>query len=77
VSGSRIAVTVSGAAIIGDKVDVTKLSFYDLALGKTYSLTNSIGTGSVGAVIGETQLMIQIGSVEFTELQSIPFAVLK
>jgi len=64
VSGSAITVVVSGAGIVNDKVDVTKISLYDSALGTTYQLTNEQGTGSIGAVSNENQLTIKLGTVD-------------
>jgi hypothetical protein len=64
VSGSAITIIVSGAGEVNDKVDVTKISLYDTTLNKTYQLTNTAGTGSVGVVSSTSQLTITLGTVD-------------
>lgn len=64
VTGSAIYINVTGASLVGDKVDVTKISFYDTTLGRTYQLTNSFGIGSNGVVNSPNLLVINIGAVD-------------
>jgi hypothetical protein len=64
VSGSAITVTLTGASAVGDKVDVTKVSFYDSALARTYQLTNTTSTGSTGVVVDANTLIITLGSAD-------------
>lgn len=68
VSGSAIVVAVSGAAIKGDKVDVTKISLYDTTLARAYQLTNTAVTGSTGFVADAGNLMITLGSADIVGL---------
>jgi hypothetical protein len=68
VSGSAITITVTGASITADKVDVTKISLYDTTLAKTYQLTNTAVTGSTGVVADANTLVITLGSVDMTGL---------
>jgi hypothetical protein len=60
VSGSAITINVTGAGAVGDKVDVTKVSLTDTAVGKTYQLT----TASTGVVSSEGTLTISLGSAD-------------
>lgn len=68
VTGSSILLTVSGASIVGDKVDVTKITLYDTALAKSYQLTNSAVTGSTGVVSDSTLLTINLGPADLLGL---------
>jgi hypothetical protein len=61
---NKLMLTVTGAGAVGDKVDVTKLSLMDTALGKTYQLTNAVATGSTGVVKNVNLLEITLGSVD-------------
>ena len=63
-AGNQLTLMVNGAGVIGDTVDVTKISFYDYSLGKTYQLTNYPGVGSYGVVKSSNSLVINIGSVD-------------
>ena len=60
----KLYITVTGASIAEDDVDVTKLSLYDVSLGRSYNLTNNTQTGSTGIVIGPNLLIINIGSAD-------------
>ena len=52
VSNSTITISVTGAGAVNDKVDVKKISLFDVALNKTYQLTDSTGTvGSSTAIV--------------------------
>lgn len=64
VSGSTITIAVTGASLPADKVDVTKLSLYDTALARSYTLTNTAGIGSTGVVMDAGTLVITLGSVD-------------
>jgi hypothetical protein len=64
VSGSSIVVNVTGASAVGDKVDVTKISLYDAALGRSYQLTNAADTGSKGTVSSDSMLTITLGTAD-------------
>lgn len=64
VSGSAIYLNVTGAAAIGDIVDVTKISLFDTTLARTYQLTNALGTGSIGVVNSENLLLINLGAMD-------------
>ncbi len=66
--GNQLTINVNGAGAIGDIVDVTKISFYDYANGRTYQLTNTSSGGSNGAVINANTLLINIGSTDKTGL---------
>lgn len=68
ISKSKLSITVTGASSHGDTVDVTKLSLYDVALGRTWQLTSSQCNGSIGTVSGPTSLSINIGSTDRTGL---------
>ncbi|MDF2944799.1 MAG: hypothetical protein K0S01_3657 [Herbinix sp.] len=63
-TNNQLYLTVTGAGSIGDKVDVSKLLLYDYALGRTYQLTNTAGTGSYGVVSSSNSLVINIGSAD-------------
>lgn len=63
-AGSYLSINVSGASTIGDAVDVTKISLYDVSLGRTYVLTCASGTGSKGVVSNASTLLINIGSYD-------------
>jgi hypothetical protein len=67
-SSNQLTINVSGAGANGDLVDVTKLSFYDYSLGRTYQLTNNPYTGSNGSVINANILLINIGSTDKSNL---------
>jgi len=60
VSGSAVTLAITGGSQ-GDKVDVSKISFYDTALAKTYQLTNAAETGSVGIVTNANTIVITLG----------------
>ncbi len=64
VSGSAITITVTGAAVVGDKVDVTKISLFDTALARSYQLTNAAGTGSIGVVADANTILITLGTID-------------
>ena len=64
VTGGAITVSVTGASIVADMVDVTKVSFYDTTLTKSYQLTDTVGTGSVGVVKDANTLTITLGSAD-------------
>ncbi len=59
---SKLVVSVTGAAAVGDKVDVTKLTLVDNTQGRSYQLTNNSEVGSKGTVTAADTLTIQIGS---------------
>jgi hypothetical protein len=61
---NKLTLNVTGAGAIGDKVDVTKLSLIDTALGRTYQLTNTPATGSSGVVKSAYSLEITLGSAD-------------
>lgn len=63
-TGSAITIKVAGASDKGDKVDVTKISLVDTTNGKTYQLTNTVGTGSTGVVVNEETITITLGSAD-------------
>lgn len=59
-AGNYLYINTSGAGAINDVVDVTKISLYDVSLGKTYYLTNT----SKGVVSSAGTLYIKIGSAD-------------
>ncbi|HKL80688.1 MAG TPA: stalk domain-containing protein [Mobilitalea sp.] len=61
---AELLLVVTGAGAVGDNVDVTKLSFYDASIAKTYQLTNSSYTGSKGEVKSADTIKIKIGSTD-------------
>jgi hypothetical protein len=63
-AGSQLTINVNGAGAIGDPVDVTKITFYDPAIGRAYQLTNAPNTGSNGVVVNANSLLINIGSTD-------------
>lgn len=68
VSGSSILLTVTGASLVGDKVDVTKITLYDTTLAKSYQLTNTAVVGSTGIVTSNTLLTITLGTADILGL---------
>lgn len=64
VAGNLLYINVSGASAIGDAIDVTKISLYDSSLGRIYSLTNNLGTGSKGVVSNANTILLNIGSYD-------------
>lgn len=64
ISGSALTLNVSGASVVGDKVDVTKISLTDTALNTTYQLT----AGSIGTVTSDTVIVIKLSPADLTEL---------
>ena len=60
----KLYLNVTGAGAVGDRVDVTRISVWDTTLGKTYQLTNTAETGSVGSVMSENVLEIKVGSTD-------------
>ncbi len=60
-SSNQIYLIVTGAGAVGDKVDVTKLTFYDAYLGKTYTLTDTPNIGSTGVVENSGSIIINVG----------------
>lgn len=65
----KLYITVTGASVVGDDVDVTKLSLYDASLGRSYALTSGSTAGSNGAVAGPNLLVVNIGSTDRTILE--------
>jgi hypothetical protein len=65
---NQIALEVTGAGAIGDRVDVTKFMLYDQALGRYYQLTNTAGSGSSGEIKSANSIVIQLGSVDMYQL---------
>ncbi len=63
-TSNQLTINVNGAGANGDLVDVTKISFYDYALGRTYQLTNNPYNGSNGVVVNANSLLINIGSMD-------------
>ncbi|HKL99060.1 MAG TPA: stalk domain-containing protein [Mobilitalea sp.] len=61
---AELILAVTGAGAVGDYVDVTKLSFYDTSLAKSYQLTNASYTGSKGEVKSAGTIKIKIGSAD-------------
>jgi len=64
VSGSSITISVNSVSTIGDKVDVTKISFFDTTLNQSYQLTDAAVTGSKGIVSTNNTLLITLGSAD-------------
>ncbi len=64
VQTNQLYLIVAGASSVGDKVDVTKLSFSDSSNGRYYQLTSNTASGSSGKVNDATSLLISIGSVD-------------
>ena len=64
VAGNKLSLNVTGAGAIGDLVDVTKISLYDYALGRTYQLTDTSGIGSTGVVKSANSLEINLGTAD-------------
>lgn len=60
----KVYLSVNGAGAAGDKVNVTKLSFYDSALARAYQLTEAAGTGSTGTVKNDNSIEIILGSAD-------------
>jgi hypothetical protein len=56
----ELYLVVAGAGNLNDTVDVTKLTLYDVALGRSYQLTTG-EKGSKGTVISATSLMVSLG----------------
>lgn len=52
-----------GAGDLNDSVDVTRLTLYDAALGRSYQLTSG-DKGSKGTVISATSLLIKLGEMD-------------
>lgn len=63
-TANTITLNVTGSSTVGDKVDVTKISLFNATLATNYQLTNTTGTGSVGAVIGQNTILINLGTVD-------------
>ncbi len=63
-AGNQLTINVNGAGAIGDLVDVTKISFYDYSIGRTYQLTNHPNGGSKGVVTNANSLLIDIGATD-------------
>ncbi len=69
IANKKLYLITTGAGKAGDLVDVTKISFFDSALGRTYQLTNSSWNGSSGTVSNENTLVINIGSADMQTLK--------
>ncbi len=76
-TGNQLTINVSGAGAVGDLVDVTKLSFYDYAIGRTYQLMNTSYGGSNGVVVNANTLLINIGYLDKTGLTGFGNATLQ
>jgi hypothetical protein len=76
-SGSQLTINVNGAGVIGDLVDVTKISFYDYINGRMYQLTNTSNGGSNGVVVNSNSLLINIGSTDKAGLTGFSSASLQ
>lgn len=59
-AGNQIKLHVTGANAVGDKVDVTKISLTDVALGRTYQLTSN----SNGNVSSNSLIDINLGATD-------------
>lgn len=70
-ASSQLKLNVTGAGAVGDKVDVTKISFYDYISGRSYQLTNVSTTGSSGTINSNNLLTINIGTVDKQGISSI------
>jgi hypothetical protein len=64
----KLYITVTGAAAVGDIVDVTKISLYDASLAKSYTLTNIPGYGSTGSIASSNTLIINLSSADKASL---------
>lgn len=64
VKNNQLTLFVSGAGAKDDMVDVTLLYLFDTSLGRSYQLTNTAKTGSVGKVGGSDSIIITIGSTD-------------
>ncbi|MDF2908490.1 MAG: S-layer protein [Herbinix sp.] len=76
-TGNQLTINVNGAGAIGDLIDVTKISFYDYATGRTYQLTNTSNVGSSGVVVNANSLLINIGSADKTGISGFGNASLQ
>lgn len=65
---NQLYINVTGAGKKGDMVDVTLLTLYDSSLGRSYQLTNTTNTGSIGKVKDANTLEINIGSSDMRGL---------
>ena len=65
----------NGAGNIMDSVDVTKLTFVDTALNKTYQLTSAPRSGSAGTVKSATSLKVTLGSTDKGSIKEFSTAV--
>ncbi len=62
VSG-KLYIRLASAGVIGDKVDVTKLTFYN-SYNNRYTLTNTNGAGTSGVVTSTTTLEITVSPMD-------------
>ncbi len=63
-TNGKLNLIFTGAATVGDTVDVTKITLFDPTLGKIYQLTNTSGTGSIGVVTNTNTIEITLGSAD-------------
>ncbi len=62
-ANGKLYITLARAGVIGDKVDVTKLTFYNAANNR-YTLTNTNGSTSGGVITGTTTLEITLSPID-------------
>ncbi len=68
-ANKKLYITVTGATITNDAVDVTKISLYDVSLVRNYTLTSTSNTGSNGYVESAARLVVNVGSTDKTSLE--------
>ncbi len=62
-ANGKLYISVASAGVIGDKVDVTKLTFYNSSNNK-YTLTSNAGSASSGVVTGTTSLEVTVSPID-------------
>ena len=70
-SEGKLVIAVSGAAIVGDPVDVTKVTLNNTTTAKTYQLTNVDKTGSKGVVKSSSSLTILLGTADLAGVMNL------